>query len=227
MELLNGYTLTHEHMSINLTPGDLGTESFAELCADLRELRRYGVRNIVDLTNQSMGRDAAYVRRLEEATGMNIILSTGFYLERYSGAFIEGRSVDELTREVVRDLWEGVDGSDIKAQVIGEIAWSAPVAGQLEIRAWEALAAAAVETGAPVSTHTSAGPHQVPQAKFLIGRGVEPGKIVIGHIEWHPTDEALRELFDLGVYVGVAKEKLTRSEGYLQTSIRKSRRFEG
>ena len=71
MELLDGYTLTHEHMCIDLTPGDLGTDSFTELCADLRELRRYGVRNIVDLTNQSMGRDAAYVRRLEEATGMN------------------------------------------------------------------------------------------------------------------------------------------------------------
>ena len=213
MELLDGYTLTHEHMCIDLTPGDLGTDSFTELCADLRELRRYGVHNIVDLTNQSMGRDAAYVRRLEEATGMNIIVSTGFYLERYSGALIEGRTIGELAREVVRDLREGVDGSDTKAQVIGEIAWSAPVASPLELRAWEALALAAVETGAPVSTHTSVGPQQLMQARFLIERGVEPGNIVIGHIEWHPDDEALKTLLDLGVYVGVDMIGKTVGEG--------------
>lgn len=203
MELLEGYTLTHEHMTIDLTPGDLGTDSFAELVADLRELHGYGVRNIVDLTNRSMGRDVAYVRRLEEATGMNVIMSTGHYLELYSGGLIEGTTADELAREAVQDLREGMDGTDEKAGVIGEIAWSSPMATPLEMRAWEAMAAAAVKTGAPVSTHPSAGTHLLPQARFLVARGVEPGKIVIGHTDFCFSDRALKALLDLGVFIGV------------------------
>ncbi len=76
-----GYTLMHEHMSINLSEGDLGSDSFDLLCEDLKAAYCYGVRNIADMTNQSMGRDPDYAGRLMEETGVNIILSTGYYLE--------------------------------------------------------------------------------------------------------------------------------------------------
>lgn len=36
IQLLEGYTLTHEHMTVDLTPGDLGTVSFDLLCKDLK-----------------------------------------------------------------------------------------------------------------------------------------------------------------------------------------------
>jgi len=44
MKLLDGYTLMHEHMSIDLTPGDLGTDSFELLCrvCDLKSGGGYG-----------------------------------------------------------------------------------------------------------------------------------------------------------------------------------------
>ena len=42
MALSSGYTLMHEHMSLGLSPGDMGTESFDLLCADLMDAYRYG-----------------------------------------------------------------------------------------------------------------------------------------------------------------------------------------
>ena len=36
VRLLDGYTLTHEHMTIDLSPGDLGTTSFEPLVRDLK-----------------------------------------------------------------------------------------------------------------------------------------------------------------------------------------------
>ena len=78
MVLKDGYTLMHEHMSIDLTPGDIATGSFDAMCRYLQTVYDFGVRNIVDMTNQSMGRAPEYVRRLQEATGINIILSTGY-----------------------------------------------------------------------------------------------------------------------------------------------------
>lgn len=51
VKLLDGYTLTHEHMTIDLSDGDLGTTSFEPLVRDLKMAYDCGVRNIVDMTN--------------------------------------------------------------------------------------------------------------------------------------------------------------------------------
>jgi phosphotriesterase-related protein len=193
----------HEHMTIDLTPGDLGTDSFDELASDLRLIYDHGVRNIVDLTNQTMGRDPEYVRRLSDETGIKIFLSTGSYLEAYSGPYIEKRTVRELADDAVRDLTEGIDDTGMKADVIGEIAWSAPDAGALEYKAWEAYCAAARRTGALISTHPSRGIQQNPQVRFLLDHGVPPERIVIGHIEFCPDDETLATILDSGVTIGV------------------------
>ena len=122
VKLLDGYTLTHEHMTIDLSDGDLGTTSFEPLVRDLKMAYDCGVRNIVDMTNQSMGRDPEYVRRLMDATGINIILSTGYYLEQYIKGDVEDTAVAELSRQAVNELSQGIGNSGLCAGVIGEIA---------------------------------------------------------------------------------------------------------
>lgn len=203
MELIDGLTLMHEHMSLNCSPGDLSTVSFDELKRDLNLIYDHGVRNIVDLTNQTMGRAPEYVKRLSEETGINIIMSTGSYLEQYIEDYVRPRSVDELAADAVRDITEGIDGTDIKAEVIGEIAWSKPEEGPLEKKAWQAWVKAARETDAVVSTHPSRGIQQLPQARYLIENGVKPERIVIGHIEFSPDDGTLMTLLDTGVTIGL------------------------
>lgn len=203
MSYQDGLTLMHEHMTIDLTPGDLGTDSYDELASDLRLIYDHGVRNIVDLTNQTMGRAPEYVRRLSEETGINIFLSTGTYLETFSGTYISERSVDEIAKDAVRDLTEGIDDTGIKADVIGEIAWSAPEEGPLEKRAWEAYCIAAKKTGALVSTHASRGGQLYPQVKYLLENGVKPERIVIGHIEFYPEEDSLIKILESGVTIGL------------------------
>jgi len=194
----------HEHMCIDLSPGDPGTSAFDEFCADLCELKqRWGVGNIVDLTNQSMGRDVCYVQRLAEETGINIIMSTGYYLEQYLADYVEDSTVEELAEIAVRDLTEGIDDTGVKAGVIGEIAWSKPEPGPLELKAWEAMCVAALRTGAVVSTHATRGYQDLQQAVDLVGRGIDPERIVIGHCEFCPDDESLEELLGTGVCIGI------------------------
>ena len=225
VKLRAGYTLTHEHMTIDLTPGDLGTTSFEPLVRDLKMAYAFGVRNVVDMTNQSMGRAPEYVRRLMDATGINIILSTGYYLERYIGPYVEDAAVSELSQQAVSDLTCGIGSSGLCAGVIGEIAWHHEGPGECEKKAWEAMSAAALETGAVVSTHPSRGIQQLPQAEYLIGRGIRPEKIVIGHVEFYPSDEALKKLLEKGVYIGldmIGKLGRERDE-YRADTVRKVR----
>ena len=203
IKLENGYTLMHEHLTINLTPGDLGEADFGILCRELAELYAFGIRNIVDLTNQGMGRNPDVLRALSSATGINIIPSTGYYLEAYMPPDIRTRPIEELAAEAVRELTWGIDEEGYKAGVIGEIGWSAPEAGKLECRVWEAMSIAAVKTGAVISTHPSIGPEQIPQAEYLITRGIKPEKIVIGHAEFFPDEDTLLALLGLGVNIGI------------------------
>ena len=194
----------HEHVCIDLSADDPGTRAFDDFCADFRELKqRWGVGNIVDLTNQSMGRDVGYVQRLAEATGINIIMSTGYYLEQYLADYVEDPTIEELTELAVRDLTEGIDGTDVKAGVIGEIAWSNPGPGPLELKAWNAMCAAALRTGAVVSTHATRGYQDLQQAVDLVSRGIDPNKVVIGHCEFCPDDESLKKLLGTGVCIGI------------------------
>ena len=203
IRLKDGYTLMHEHLTIDLMPGDLGGADFDILCRELTELYTFGVRNIVDLTNQGMGRNPEVLRNLASATGMNLIPSTGYYLEAYMPPDIRTRPIEELAEEAVRELAWGIDEEGYTAGVIGEIGWSAPEAGELECRVWEAMSMAAAKTGAIISTHPSNGREQIPQAEFLIKRGIKPEKIVIGHAEFFPDEKALLALVDLGVNIGI------------------------
>ena len=204
MALKNGYTLMHEHMSIDLSPGDIGTESFDLLCSDLKDAYRYGVRNIVDMTNQSMGRAPEHVRRLSEETGINIIMSTGYYLEETIDPAIMDLTAEDIAEKAVRDLTEGIPGSGMKAGVIGEIAWCREGPCEKELKTWEGMCIAACRTGAMVSTHPSCRLQTVPQAEYLISHGIPPERIVIGHVEFcYPDYETLKKLFDLGVYAGL------------------------
>ncbi len=203
IKLEDGYTLMHEHLTIDLMPGDLAEADFDILCRELTDLYSMGIRNIVDLTNQGMGRNLNVQRALASATGINIIPSTGYYLEAFMPPDIRTRTIEELAAEAVRELTWGIDKEGCRAGVIGEIGWSAPGAGKLECRVWEAMSIAAVKTGAVISTHPSIGPEQIQQAKFLIKRGIKPEKIVIGHIEFFPDENALLALLDLGVNIGI------------------------
>ena len=103
----------------------------------------------------------------------------------------------------MRDLTEGIDGTDVKAGVIGEIAWSNPEPGPLELKAWDAMCTAALRTKAVVSTHATRGYQDLQQAVDLVGRGINPNKIVIGHCEFCPNRESLEKLLDTGVCIGI------------------------
>lgn len=154
---------------------------------------------------------------------MNIILSTGYYLERYIRDYIKDAGASELSQQVVKDLTCGIGSSALCAGVIGEIAWRHEGPGECEKKAWEAMSTAALETGAVVSTHPSLGIQQIPQAQYLIERGIQPQKIVIGHIEFYPDDESLKNLLKKGVYIGldmIGKRGMARDE-YRADTVRK------
>ncbi len=80
-----------------------------------------GGRTIVDATgSESIGRDAQALREVALKTGLNIVASSGPYLEKFESQRIH-KTVDELATTIDKELNQGIGDTDIRAGMIGEI----------------------------------------------------------------------------------------------------------
>ncbi|MHA3794140.1 phosphotriesterase family protein [Rhizorhabdus wittichii] len=79
-----------------------------------------GGRTIVDLTPYGLGRDPVRLRRLAVASGLTIVMGTGWYRWPFHPDAVAAMSVDDLAAIMIRDVERG--GADgIRAGIIGEI----------------------------------------------------------------------------------------------------------
>ncbi len=116
--------------------------------------RRSGGRTIVDLTSRGISPDPRGLKRIAEATGLNVIASTGYYVDASLPDWVRKASVDELADRLVDDVVRG--GSEgIRRGAIGEIGIEGPT--ELEFRCVEAAGRAQARTGAPVFLHVASG----------------------------------------------------------------------
>lgn len=204
--LKDGFTLIHEHITIDLSKvkqnDDCNLRCFEETVEEFKRLYDLGVRNIVDVTADGMGRDVHYVEEVAKQTGINILHATGVYKEPFLPEYVENASVQELSEKMTTELLEGIDGTDIKANVIGEIGTSKDEFKESERKVFEAAILTAKETGAVISTHTSLGTCALEQAQMFMEHGLNPEKIIIGHQDLSNNIEQIKNLIDDGFYVG-------------------------
>jgi phosphotriesterase-related protein len=119
---------------------------------EARLFRLAGGRTLVDPTTVGIGRDPLALQRIARATGLHVIMGSGYYTEPAHPPGLAAADEDALAQEIIRDVTEGVGNTGVRAGLIGEIGCSWPWA-PAERKALRAAAAAARETGAgPSST---------------------------------------------------------------------------
>ena len=172
-----------------------------EAVHELELYRRYGGVSIVDVTPDDIGRDVRALRRISDRTGVNVIVGCGHYTDPSLTPVIKDMSVSALTAEILRDLTEGVQGTDMRAGVIGEIGTSAEIT-VAEQKCLEAALIAARETGASLHVHTSLweenGKAVLQMAKRL---GTDPARVCIDHIDVDLRYDYCKYLLDEGAWI--------------------------
>lgn len=91
-----------------------------EAAEEVKYLCEAGGRALVDCTCLGLDRDPLVEKYVSEQTGLHIIMATGVY-SKGSCDEVVSLSADEKASLFIKELKEGVDGTDIKAGVIGEI----------------------------------------------------------------------------------------------------------
>jgi predicted metal-dependent phosphotriesterase family hydrolase len=200
-----GVVLPHEHVFADLVreyrgTGLLNDEHLAR--QELSLFRAAGGQTLVDLTLDEIGRDPAALRRVAEATGVTIVMGCGHYRDPYLNRdWFDRHAVDAIAEEIVADIEEGVDGTGIRAGIIGEIGADKWFISAAEERSFRAAARAHLATGLTISTHAARWPVGLEQARLLAEEGVDPRRVIIGHADTVPIPEYHLSLARLGCYV--------------------------
>lgn len=120
--------------------------------AELKDFAREGGHTVVEPTCQGIGRDPAALRRISKASGLNIVMGAGYYLGSSHPAKVAEMTIDQIADEIVHEANVGVDGTDVKIGLIGEIGVSSDFTAEEE-KSLRAAARAQGRTGLPLMVH--------------------------------------------------------------------------
>jgi phosphotriesterase-related protein len=205
-----GTVLVHEHVRFRdeavAENWPRAYDGDAELTAALdavSDAMRRGVDTIVDPTAMFGGRDVRFMQRVAQETGVKIVPCTGIYTYDFLPHYFQNRSEDQMAALFVKDIEEGIQGTDAKAAFIKCAADEPGVTPNIE-KVHRAAARASVQTGAPIMAHSrpasNTGPRQV---EIFLEEGVAPEKIQIAHTGDTDDLDYIEGLLEKGVWIGL------------------------
>ncbi len=181
-----GFTLMHEHIFIANSAMRIAFDSWVDVesakefaIEEAKAARQRGVKTIVDLTPINLGRDIHIMREVAERAEIQVVAATGLYY--HDEPWMHGWEVDRIVELLVKDIEEGIQGTDSRA---GIVKCATDGAGITEINEKLLRVASRLHraTGVPISTHTEASAGVGPgQQDIFEDEGVDLSRVVIGH----------------------------------------------
>jgi len=223
-----GFALTHEHILVDfIGAGKVSKERYdaSEVykiaMAHLVDLKKSGCKTFIDCSPAYLGRDVMLLRKLSEASGLNIITNTGYYgaaQEKFLPRHVYTESGEQLAARWTKEFKEGIEGTGIKPGFIKTGTDTAPLtAAQRKIITAAALTH--MDTGLTILVHTGNGAAANEQAAILNDLGVDLSARVWTHAQnekdmkyhVHAAHQNCWVSFD-----GVNPETVDANIGYLQ-----------
>ncbi len=170
---------------------------------EVLEFKKYGGGTIVDVTSIGLKRAPLALRRLSEATGLNVVMGTGWYQKLYHPADMAERAVESIADNIVRDVTVGVGGTGVRAGIIGEIGVNGNPIEPNEFKSIRAAAQASRRTGAAISFHKGgAGAERHDTLTAVAEEGGDLTRVIMGHSDELALDlPFMKELLDRGVWI--------------------------
>ena len=205
-----GRILMHEHLHSDIYDWDRKeliqeerplSAAYRELLVreawpELKACHDHGCHAYLDATMPPWRAWPTFYRETTQATGMHIILATGFYREVEDGCywvkkpadriwpFVTENPVEKLAEMCIREITEGVHGTDVRAGVL-KLGTSGPRMTPAEIKTFKAAARAQLATGVHITTHCTRLGAESTQLALLEQEGVDLNRVAIGHTGWH------------------------------------------
>ncbi|GAM19702.1 hypothetical protein SAMD00019534_028770 [Acytostelium subglobosum LB1] len=168
---------------------------------ELALFKNNGGKTIVEVTTAGIGRDPAQLQQISEKSSLNIVMGAGYYIDLCINKIVTDKTEKEMEDEIVKQLLEGTDGTNVKCGIIGEVGCSWPLR-ESERKSLVASARAQVRTGVTISIHpgrSTKAPIEI--LNILTENGADLSRVVMGHID--------RTIHDVSIMVELAKTGCT------------------
>lgn len=202
----DGAVLFHEHFSIQIGANPSFHADVDLMVEEARAAHADGIALIVDGAHPDMGRDLEALRRIARESGLPLVASGGYYMQRTYPADIATKSAEQIADDLVAEARRDGLGA------FGEIGQQTGVLTADERKVHEAVARAHARTGIPVFTHNaySIRATDVPrdaalrQLDIYEAAGANAQNLCIGHVCCldDPAAEIATQIARRGAYVG-------------------------
>jgi phosphotriesterase-related protein len=205
-----GQTLMHEHILADfigadqMTPGRYDPEEvFHKALPFLHKLRAVGGGTLVDCTPEHIGRDVELFRRLSQASGVQIVASTGIYgamNDKFVPRYAYAETAEQLALRWVREFEDGISPGGVRPGIIKTGVDGAPLS-EIDAKLVVAAARAHRRTGLAIASHTGSGAAAFAQLEILKAEGVAPSAFIWVHAQVETDSSLHRRAAEMGAWV--------------------------
>jgi len=224
-----GFTLTHEHVMADFIGAEKfsktrynSDEVFAIALPFIKDIKAKGVDTFVDCTPAYLGRDAKILKRLSDATGMNMLTTTGYYgavNEKFVPKHAYNESAQQLADRWVNEWNKGIEGTSIKPGLIKTSTDKGPLT-PMQRKLIQAAAITHLSTGLTIAVHSGNGDAAFEQLDILKEQGVSPSARIWVHAQNETSKEMHIRAGKLKTWVsfdGVNPDTLQTNLDHLKT----------
>jgi phosphotriesterase-related protein len=178
--------------------------------------KKAGGDTIVELSaSSSLGRDPRGLMRISRATGLNIIMGTGFYgvYQGQEAISIADMSEEDFAKQMIQEITVGVGDTGLRAGILGEMGMAWPLSKTMRM-ALRSGAYAQKRTGAALNIHpplytSTREPYQsehedvvMEVIEILDNAGADLNRTIISHVDVCCFTSAFRrKLAETGCYI--------------------------
>ena len=207
-----GVTLPHEHVLVDFVGADKVSrerydqnEAFKIILPHLKRVRELGCQSLAECTPAWLGRDPGLLRRLSEASGLQLLTNTGYY-GASAGMFLPKHAftedADSLARRWLAEWNDGVDGTNIRPGFI-KIGVDGGPLPEVNRKLVQAAARTHLKSGLTIAGHTGDGNAALEQLAILRQEGVDGSAWIWVHAQNEKDPAVHRQVAEQGAWVSL------------------------
>ncbi len=188
-----GLTLIHEHVFLDWSGADSidpqkwnEEEAFQSILPYLLDMKASGVRSFLECTPAYLGRNPNLLKRLAEASGLQILSNTGYYGARqnqYLPAHAHTSDATALANLWIGEFENGIEQSGVYPGFIKIGMDSKEPLTRMDRKLVQAAARTHLATGLTIVAHTGDDATAIQELQILQEEGVAPGAFVWTHAQ--------------------------------------------
>lgn len=168
---------------------------------EVNAYKKSGGNLIADVTTLDFGREPRLLLEVSQRTDVHIVAGCGFYVDGSVSEQNKALSKDEIKDLIINDLTVGINGTDIRAGVIGEIGTGMQMS-DFEKKSLMAASEAQAETGYGMHIHACLWNREGLNAlKFAVECGADAQKICVDHADVLLDEDYILGVLDMGAYI--------------------------